>query len=167
MASAKSAKAKRKTSRKCPCGCTCGKHKRKQPSRGEFYDRGARVISVYGPFASRALVEMPVSVAADIFDKHLLSTVGRTQVVESVDRDLADLAKRAPGLDGSALAATATALAYELDHPFNSATSKSMCSKSLAEVFDRLRAIAPPEEKTDDLDELKLKRDQRLAARKG
>lgn len=83
-------------------------------------------------------------------------------VVEAVERDLANLAKRAPGLDESAEAATALALARELDS-HNSATSKSMCARALNETMDKLRGMAPPAEEGDGLDELKARRAARLA----
>lgn len=66
-------------------------------------------------------------------------------------------------LANSALAASALALAREMDSP-NSATSKSMCAKALLETMDRLRSLAPVEEEADDLDELSRARRARIAA---
>lgn len=85
-------------------------------------------------------------------------------VVEAVDGDLVEIRRRAPALAGSALAASARVLAEELDSPSNSATSKSMCAKALREVMDRLRELAPPEERTDRIDELNARRASRRAA---
>ena len=70
-------------------------------------------------------------------------------VVGAVERDLAELARRLPGLDESAEAATALALARELDDE-NSATSKSMCARALNETMALLRASVPIEEPADD-----------------
>ena len=84
-------------------------------------------------------------------------------VVEAVRRDLAELALRDPRLAQSALAASALALAAQLDDPGNSATSKSMCARALAETFDRLRALAPPVVEEDGIDELAARRSGRLA----
>ena len=91
-----------------------------------------------------------------------LEGLGRMTVVEAVARDLENLAKHAPGLDESAEAATALALARELDSR-NSATSKSMCARALNETMDKLRAMAPPAKEGDGLDELEARRAARLA----
>mgnify|MGYP003406300884 CR=1 FL=1 len=84
-------------------------------------------------------------------------------VVEAVEKDLRALAKRASGVDSSALAATALMLARELDNAGNSATSKSMCARVLVDVFDRLEALVPENEETDSLDDLSARRAARLA----
>jgi len=83
-------------------------------------------------------------------------------VLAAVKRDLADIAKRDPRLAKSGLAASALALAIQLDAA-NSATSKSMCAKALNDTLDRLRELAPPAKEADSLDELQARR----AARKG
>lgn len=80
-------------------------------------------------------------------------------VLAAVEGDLAELDA---GLAGSALAATALALAREIDKPTNSATSKSMCARALAEMLDRLRELAPPDVVSDALDELTSRRDARI-----
>lgn len=85
-------------------------------------------------------------------------------VVESVERDLKEIAKRDKALAGSALAATARQLAQELDDPGNSATSKSMCAGRLMEAMDRLHELLPPEEEQDSLDELARRRAKRRGA---
>jgi hypothetical protein len=61
------------------------------------------------------------------------------------------------------LEATAQALAVELDDAGNSATSKSMCAKSMIDVVRELRAVAPSQEAKDDLDDLAARREKRLA----
>jgi hypothetical protein len=78
-------------------------------------------------------------------------------VTEGVKRDLAAW----PSMQDSALAATALALAAELDNPNNSATSKSMCARALTETMDRLRELAPPVKEADKLDELNGRRAKR------
>ena len=83
-------------------------------------------------------------------------------VVEAVRRDLEAIGRRDSELAESALAATALSLAASLDDPSNSATSKSMCSKSLLDILDRMRELAPPAEENDDLDELQARRTLRL-----
>ncbi len=80
-------------------------------------------------------------------------------VVEAVR---ADIEKLGAGGQGSGLAATALALAAELDAR-NSATSKSMCAKSLIDVMRELRALAPPAESEDDLERARKRREDRLA----
>lgn len=84
-------------------------------------------------------------------------------VVEAVERDLKRIAKQDKVLAESALAATALALAREIDGN-NSATSKSMCSRSLNETMDRLWELTPAEKEKDDLDELAKRRASRRSA---
>jgi hypothetical protein len=66
-------------------------------------------------------------------------------------------------LGRSPLAASALVLAAELDDPGNSATSKSMCSKALLDVMNRLAELAPPVREADRLDEVKAARARRRA----
>ena len=85
-------------------------------------------------------------------------------VVEAAERDLAALREVSPELADSAMAATALALAVEIDRPKNSATSKAMCAKVVIDIFEQLRALAPePEEKEDRLVDLAARRAARLA----
>lgn len=87
------------------------------------------------------------------------------KVVPAVQRDLKKLAERDPDLARSSLAASALALAREMDNPKNSATSKSMCARSLIETLDRLEEAAPDEQQeASPLDELKARRAARRAA---
>lgn len=65
----------------------------------------------------------------------------------------------------STLAASALALAREMDDPDNSATSKSMCARSLIETMERLLSLEPPKKENDRLDELSDLRTKRLAGR--
>jgi hypothetical protein len=81
-------------------------------------------------------------------------------VVGAVRGDLAEIKKRDPRLAKSALAASALALARELDSD-TSATSKSMCARALLETMDRLRVLAPAKEERDKVDELSARRDAR------
>jgi hypothetical protein len=81
-------------------------------------------------------------------------------VVDAALRDLESLGGKAAS---SALAETALALARELDDPDNSATSKSMCAKSMVDVLRELRSLAPPAKENDDLDDLAARRSVRLA----
>ena len=66
-------------------------------------------------------------------------------------------------LGEGALAATAVALAAELDDPGNSATSKSMCAKALTDTLEKLAAAAAdaPAGKVSKLDELRARRNAR------
>jgi hypothetical protein len=83
-------------------------------------------------------------------------------VVEAVRRDLAAIAKLDGPLAKGSLAASALALAREIDGD-NSATSKAMCSKSLNDTLATLRALAPEKKKDDTVDEIGDKRAERLA----
>jgi hypothetical protein len=76
-------------------------------------------------------------------------------VVEAVNFDLEQLGE---DLSKTSLAASALALAAEMDEPGNSATSKSMCAKALLETMDRLRQLAPPKREKTRRDELADKR---------
>lgn len=66
-------------------------------------------------------------------------------------------------LAGSTLAASALALAAELDKPGNSATSKSMCARALNETLEKLRAQVPEAPADDSVDELAARRAARLS----
>lgn len=61
-----------------------------------------------------------------------------------------------------ALVATALSLARELDGR-NSATSKSMCARALVETLNLLRDLAPSQAVSSPLDEIRARRDARLA----
>lgn len=81
-------------------------------------------------------------------------------VTAGVERDIK--AFGSPELAKSGLAASALALARELDDSNNSATSKAMCQKALRETLDRLRELAPVKPKKDRVDEIAKRREQRL-----
>lgn len=121
---------------------------------------GTHLISVFGPFNSRVLIEMSAERAAALF-ADLGEPTARSRVIDSVEQELQEIRKRAPAIADGQLAATAIALAYELEHPYNSATSKSMCARALNETMDRLRELAPQKAERDGIDELARKRDTR------
>ena len=129
-----------------------------------LHDEGGRVVSVFGPFGSRALVEMPARVASELFGGADLGSCGPCDVVDAIRRDLDVMPS---SVSGSALAATALALGREIEHPFNSATSKSMCAKSLMEALATLRALAPPKRERDGIDRIAEQRERRRAAAAG
>lgn len=132
----------------------------------DLHERGANVVSVYGPFNARCLVEMPAALAEELFPKGL-GVSCRVNVISAVEHDVAAIGARDPELAESALAASAVALAYEIEHPFNSATSKSMCAREMRDTLDRLRDLAPEEQTKDGLDDLsaaRANRRQRSAA---
>lgn len=119
-----------------------------------------RVVSIFGPYGSRVLVEMTADQAREFFPEEAFA--GPAEVSEAVARDVAAMARRDRSIAESGHAATARALARELDHPWNSATSKSMCARALTETLDRLRELLPPEEEKDGLDDLSARRAARL-----
>ena len=86
------------------------------------------------------------------------------KVLDAVERDLEAIEKLDPELARSGLAASALAVARELDDRSNSATSRSMCAKALIDTLDRLRELAPEPEEGDQLDDLRAKRAARAAA---
>ena len=61
------------------------------------------------------------------------------------------------------MAATVRSMARAIDDPANSATSKSMCAKTLMDALTTLQAMAPPEQENDKLDDLVARRTARLA----
>jgi hypothetical protein len=76
-----------------------------------------------------------------------------------------DLKALPADIRNSAIAATALALARELDNRNNSATAKSMCAGKLIEAMEKLRAIAPAKPQPTALDEIAKRRERRLARR--
>jgi hypothetical protein len=118
------------------------------------------VVSVFGPFASRALIELPVDVARELFGDPLTDS-RRSNVIEAVERDIEAIRKRDAALADSGLAASAIALAYELEHPYNSATSKAMCAGKLHEALDKLRELTPAGEERDKVTEIEEQRERR------
>jgi hypothetical protein len=95
------------------------------------------------------------------------SSVLSMSVVDGVKRDLASIAERDPGLAESTLASSALSLAEGMDDPGNSFTSRGIAARELRETMDRLRDLAPEEQKKDGLDDLsaaRAKRRQRSAA---
>lgn len=79
-------------------------------------------------------------------------------VLDAVDRDLAKVAKVAPDLAESGLAALAREMASQLDDVSNSATSKSMCAARLIDALERLRELTPEGDEKDGVDELNARR---------
>lgn len=128
----------------------------------DLYAAGGRVISIFGAFNSRVMVEIPAKIAPQLFANALVMS-SPTALVEAVERDLAAIAKESEDLSRSALAAAAMAMALEIENPYNSATSKSMCAKSLLDALDRIRELIPAEAGDDALDELARKRAARIA----
>lgn len=81
-------------------------------------------------------------------------------VLSAVENDLAVLGDE---VAGSGLAAAALELARQLDGE-NSATSKSMCARSLVELMREIRALAPDAEEVDRIDDLASRRAGRRAS---
>jgi len=122
---------------------------------------GYRLVSVFGPFNAYALVEMSTERAVELFGCPLTSSLSSSVVIDATEAELETIAKRNPALADSALAASAVALAYEIQNPYNSATSKSMCARELRETMAKLRELAPEAEGEDGIDELGTRREAR------
>lgn len=122
-------------------------------SEGSLNGRGVRVLSVYGPFNSRTLVDMPTDVAMELLGP-ALGDCAPTLMVDAISQELG---KMPDAISGSVLAALSLSMGFEIAHPYNSATSKSMCAKSLMEAWDKLRALAPPKRERDELDDLRTR----------
>jgi hypothetical protein len=136
----------------------------KAPAKAKPLDlakRGAQVLSVFGAFSRSTLVLMPTELAEELFPGGLVEAAP-SNVVEAAERDIAALRERDEELAGSALAASVIALAFQIEHPYNSATSKSMCARAMREAEDRLRTLGTPAEaEPDDLDKLRARREHR------
>lgn len=91
------------------------------------------------------------------------TTAPAVSVTDAVKKDLAVLAERDPELANGAIAATALALARTLDDRDAAATSQATCARALTEIMEKLRAMAPAEQK-DGVDDLKARRAARRAA---
>lgn len=80
-------------------------------------------------------------------------------VAKAVELDL----KALPKIASHALAASARALARDLDDPETSPHTKAQCARALQDALDRLRELAPPVEGKDKLDDLRRRHDSRRA----
>jgi outer membrane biosynthesis protein TonB len=127
----------------------------------DLHSLGARVIGIFGTRGNHTLIQLPTEVAEQLFADPLAAS-GSTDVIAAAERDVAAIKKRDKALGESALARAAVALAFEINHPWNSATSKSMCAREMRETIDRLRELAPEEEEADQLDDLRARRAARI-----
>lgn len=118
----------------------------------------AFVVSV---FKNRALIEVPRDTAEELFGQPL-GDHGRVHTIEAVERDIAEIAKRDPELAECGMAAAALRMAYELENPWNSATSKAQCAKSMRELIEVLLERAPEAPTKDGVDALSAERETRL-----
>ena len=132
-----------------------------EAKKAELEDRlDARVVSVFRN-GLYALVEMHVDRVEEVFGDLPIADAGGTEVVDATRAELAEIRKRDPQVADSALAAAALSMAFELDHPYNSATAKSYCVKELRQTMERLSELAPlGEEGGSRLDELRRKREE-------
>jgi len=121
------------------------------------------VVSVFGPFNSRVLVEMSAEQAAAVVPDGVLGAAGPSRTVDATVAEVERLRGRDVNLANSSLAASAIAMAYEIDHPYNSATSKANCQARLQDAMRELYALAPPEEKGGKLHDIRADRALRLA----
>lgn len=117
---------------------------------------------MFGPFNSRTLVELPTDRAMELFPDGALGAAAASRTVDAVELDLEVIRQQAPDVADSTIAASALALAYEMDDPYNSATSKSMCARVLLDTMERLRELAPPAQEADTVDDLTAARIRRL-----
>lgn len=126
--------------------------------------KAGHLVGVFGPFGSRALVELPTTVARQMIDDGIVDPAPAF-LLDAVRAELASIAKRDKELAASARAELARSLAYEIANPHNSATSKAACSRELRETLDRLHELAPPARQADRLDKVKQEREKRRGQR--
>lgn len=134
------------------------------PVKFDLKGFGARVVSVFGAFNSRVMIELDAERAMELFPDGL-GDARPSRVIEAIEREIESWRGASPKLADSTYAATAVALAYEVENPWNSATSKAYCAKELRETMTLLRAMLPADEKKDGIDDLERRRAERLAAR--
>lgn len=114
---------------------------------------GAKVVSVFGPFSNWTMVQMPTGLAEEFFPGGLGNS-GRVEVIDAAMKDVEAIREVSEDLAGSVLAAAMVQMAFELAHPYNSATSKAACAAQLRDCFDRLKELLPDDEEEDALSEL-------------
>ena len=122
----------------------------------------ATLVSVFGPKFTRVLVELNREQAVELFGE-LDAEAWPTGVIDATRMELELLDQRRPGLAMTARAAVAVSLAYEMENPYNSATSKANCARELRELMRELVLSLPLEEQADAMDELAARRQARLA----
>lgn len=87
-------------------------------------------------------------------------------VKTAVQAQLEAFEERLPGISESPEAALALSLAGRVDDAHNSATSVSLCAGRLLETLAALRVLVPEVKKESPLDEIKARRDAKLAVGK-
>lgn len=134
------------------------------PAKFDLHAAGARVVSVFGPFNSRVMIEMDAETAMGLFPDGF-GAARPSRVIDANEREIESWRGMAAKLADSTFAAMAIALAYEVEDPYNSATSKAYCARELRETMTLLRAMLPADEKKDGIDDLERRRAERLAER--
>lgn len=132
------------------------------PRKFDLKELGARVVSVFGAFNNRVLIEMDAERAMDLAPEGL-GAYRPARVINAIETEIESWRRIAPKVADSTYAATAIALAYEVEDPYNSATSKAYCAKELRETMTLLRSILPAEQRKDGIDDLESRRADRLA----
>lgn len=84
--------------------------------------------------------------------------------VEALERDLAELDERRPGISSTALAASLRVLAAGLDDPRPSLAMKALAQEKFARTWSDLQALAPAKREVTPVDEIRARREARLAA---
>lgn len=127
----------------------------------DLFRYGARVLRVHG---ERVVISAPRDLAEYLFQAPL-SLSASSSSIEAAERDVDKIRERDPAIGESVIAATVVRMAYEVDNPFNSATSKAQCAKELRQAFESLleQSPAPPEEE-GDLERIRRARSARREA---
>lgn len=133
------------------------------PVKCDLKALGARVVSVFGPFKNRVLIEMDAERAMEMFPDGL-GDARPSRMIDATEGEIESWRTVAPKVAASAYAAAAVAMAYEVEDPYNGATSKAYCAKELRETMTLLRGMLPVEKKNDGVNDIERKREERLAA---
>lgn len=88
---------------------------------------------------------------------------GQLSVTEAVKLNIEDLSQSKREVADSPEAALALSLAARIDDPNNKAAGVSMAAGRLLDALTALRALAPAKAKGTPLDEIKERRDRRVA----
>ena len=82
-------------------------------------------------------------------------------------RDLAELEQRRPGISETGLAASLVTLAHGLDDSRSSLAMKALAQEKFARTWSELQALAPVKREVTPLDEIRARREKRVAAAEG
>lgn len=134
-----------------------------QQNGSDLGDSRAELVSVVKRGETTyALILVPGELVADLGLDVELAPPAR--VVNATEAEIERLRESSPDLADGALAASIVTMALALENPYTSATAQSYCQARLADGLRELRALVPPKEKQDAVDEIAAARARRRSA---